>query len=122
MYLLSKLIPLIFSPLGMNDTAFSIVEENHSRVMTSYEYDPVKSKLSELITDPQKIGNYGYPLNNSTYARGGHGLFSTLEDYAIFSKMLHNGKSVNGDQILSEQILKLASTNLLDLKFLDHSI
>ena len=85
--------------------------------MVSYEFDPLKMKLTELISDPQKIGNYGYPLNIKSYARGGHGLFSSLSDYAIFAKMLHSGKSEKGDQILNDQTLKLISTNFLETKF-----
>ena len=107
----------IFYPLNMKDTGFSVSKENQKRVMVSYEFDPLKKKLSELISDPQKIGNYGYPLNINSYARGGHGLFSSLNDYSIFAKMLHNGKSENGEQILNNQTLKLISTNFLDPKF-----
>ena len=101
----------IFEPLNMSDTAFTVSSENQHKVMASYEYDPVKNKLSELISDPQKIGNYGYPLNISSYARGGHGLFSTLNDYAAFARMLHTGKSDDGYQILNADTLKLISTN-----------
>lgn len=108
----------IFSPLNMEDTSFTVSKNNHNRVMTSYEFDPVKMKLRELISDPQKIGNYGYPLNASSYARGGHGLFSTLKDYSIFAKMLHSGKSENMDQILDQKTLQLMSTNFLDKKYL----
>ena len=107
----------IFDPLNMNDTAFTVSSENQQKVMASYEYDPVKNKLSELISDPQKIGNYGYPLNISSYARGGHGLFSTLKDYAIFARMLHSGKSDQGYQILNADTLKLISTNFLEEKY-----
>ena len=107
----------IFDPLNMKDTAFIVSQKNQYRVMTSYEFDPVKESLSELISDPQKIGNYGYPLNVSSYARGGHGLFSTLKDYSIFANMLHNGKSVKGDQILDQQMLKLMTSNFLDKKY-----
>lgn len=107
----------IFDPLTMNDTAFTVSSENQHKVMASYEYDPVKNKLSELISDPQKIGNYGYPLNISSYARGGHGLFSTLNDYATFAKMLHSGKSDDGHQILNPDTLKLISTNFLEEKY-----
>ena len=107
----------IFEPLNMNDTAFTVSSENQHKVMASYEYDPVKNKLSELISDPQKIGNYGYPLNISSYARGGHGLFSTLNDYAAFARMLHTGKSDDGYQILNADTLKLISTNFLEEKY-----
>ena len=107
----------IFEPLNMNDTAFTVSSENQHKVMASYEYDPLKNKLSELVSDPQKIGNYGYPLNISSYARGGHGLFSTLNDYAAFAKMLHTGKSDDGYQILNADTLKLISTNFLEEKY-----
>ena len=107
----------IFEPLNMSDTAFAVSSENQYKVMASYEYDPVKNKLSELISDPQKIGNYGYPLNISSYARGGHGLFSTLNDYAAFARMLHTGKSDDGYQILNADTLKLISTNFLEEKY-----
>ena len=108
----------IFAPLNMNDTGFTVSEKDQHRVMLSYEYDPKNKKLSKLISDPQKIGNYGYPLNVSSYARGGHGLFSSLNDYAIFAKMLHNGNSEKGEQILNKETLKLISTNFLDSKYL----
>ena len=107
----------IFEPLNMSDTAFAVSSENQYKVMASYEYDPLKNKLSELISDPQKIGNYGYPLNISSYARGGHGLFSTLNDYAAFARMLHTGKSDDGYQILNADTLKLISTNFLEEKY-----
>jgi CubicO group peptidase (beta-lactamase class C family) len=107
----------IFNPLNMKDTGFLVAEENQNRVMLTYEFDPLKKKLTELISDPQKIGNYGYPLNIKSYARGGHGLFSSLSDYAIFAKMLHSGKSEKGEQILNDQTLKLMSTNFLEPKF-----
>mgnify|MGYP001254366744 CR=1 FL=1 len=107
----------IFNPLNMKDTGFAISQENQNRVMTSYEFDPHKKKLTELISDPQKIGNYGYPLNIKSYARGGHGLFSSLNDYVIFAEMLHTGKSEQGEQILKNQTLKLISTNFLEPKF-----
>ena len=105
-------------PLDMKDTGFTVSKAHQNRVMVSYEYDPVKMKLSELIPDSQKIGNYGYPLNISSYARGGHGLFSSLIDYSIFARMLLNGKSKKGEKILNEQTLKLISTNFLDSKYL----
>ena len=107
----------IFNPLDMKDTGFTVSQENQNRVMTSYEFDPLKMKLTELISDPQKIGNYGYPLDVKSYARGGHGLFSSLNDYVIFAEMLRTGKSEKGEQILNDQTLKLMSTNFLEPKF-----
>ena len=65
----------------------------------------------------QKIAGIGYPTDQLTYARGGHGLFSTLEDYSKFSQMLLDGKTRKCEIIISRNMLSQAITNHLDLKF-----
>ena len=104
----------IFDPLEMNETKFTIPLDSEHRVMKTYEYDQINSKLHEQQTEPQKIGNYKYPLYENNYARGGHGLFSTVNDFSIFTKMLHTGKSIKGHKILDEETLKLMHTNALE--------
>ena len=104
----------IFLPLGMYDTAFYISKMNASRLMQSYEYNLIENKLTEHILDSQKIGTVGYPLHNKNYARGGHGLFSTIKDYILFAKMLHNGKSEEGKEIISKETINYMTTNLLN--------
>jgi CubicO group peptidase (beta-lactamase class C family) len=107
----------IFKPLGMQDTGFSVTPENLYRLMTSYEYDPLQKKLNEPSSSPQQIGEYGYPTNISTYARGGHGLFSSLGDYSKFAQMLLTGKTKTGIKIISDSMLKMATTNHLEPSF-----
>ena len=107
----------IFKPLGMQDTGFSVTPENLYRLMTSYEYDPLHKKLNEPSSSPQQIGEYGHPTNISTYARGGHGLFSSLEDYSKFAQMLLTGKTKTGTKIISDSMLKKATTNHLEPSF-----
>jgi len=107
----------IFKPLGMQDTGFSVTSENLHRLMTSYEYDPKHKKLNEPYSSPQQIGEYGYPTNTATYARGGHGLFSSLEDYSKFAQMLLTGKTQIGTKIISDKMLKMATTNQLEPSF-----
>ncbi len=107
----------IFDPLEMNETKFTISMDSEHRLMTTYEFDQENSKLHGQKIEPQKIGNYKYPLFEKNYARGGHGLFSTLSDYSIFARMLHTGKSVKDYKILNEQTLSLMSTNALDDHF-----
>ncbi|MBD1148036.1 beta-lactamase family protein [Pelagibacterales bacterium SAG-MED31] len=104
----------IFNPLEMHETKFTIPMDAERRVMKTYEYDQVNSKLHEQKIEPQKIGNYKYPLYENNYARGGHGLFSTINDFSIFIKMLHSGKSINSHQILENKTLKLIHTNALE--------
>ena len=103
----------IFLPLGMHDTDFYISKTNASRLMQSYEYNLIENKLTEHILDSQKIGTYGYPLHNKNYARGGHGLFSTIKDYMLFVEMLHTGKSEEGKEIINKNTIDFMSTNLL---------
>ena len=104
----------IFDPLEMTETKYTVPLDSEHRLMKTYEYDQENSKLHEQKIEPQKIGNYKYPLYEKNYARGGHGLFSTISDYSIFTKMLHTGKSVNDHTILNEKTLGLISKNALD--------
>ena len=104
----------IFLPLGMYDTDFYISEINASRLMQSYEYNLLENKLTKHILDSQKIGTYGYPLHNKNYARGGHGLYSTIKDYILFAEMLHSGKSEQGKEIISKNTIDFMTANLLN--------
>ena len=107
----------IFQPLEMIDTSFMVEEEKLDRLMTSYEFDPLLKKLKEPSSNNRKISGYGYPTNSATYARGGHGLFSSLEDYSKFAQMLLTGKTKTGENIISQSMLSLATTNHLSPSF-----
>jgi CubicO group peptidase (beta-lactamase class C family) len=104
----------IFDPLEMNETRFMLDTKDYNRLMTHYEFDPFHRRLNNPVLSSQKISSYGYPINNPNYARGGHGLFSTLEDYSKFTQMLLSGKSKKNEVIISESILSQATTNHLD--------
>ena len=104
----------IFNPLEMHETRFSVAKKSEHRVMESYAYDPLKSKLTSYLPGPQKLHNYQYPTNEEKFARGGHGLFSTIKDYSIFANMLHSGKSKNGEIIINPQTLKMMNSNALE--------
>ena len=103
----------IFNPLEMNKTAFNVLDENRSLLINTYEFDPLQNKLTEHILEPQRIGNYGHPVNNNNFARGGHGLYSTLEDFMKFVEMLHTGKSKDGKKIIDKKIIDLMTKNHL---------
>ena len=108
----------IFLPLEMHDTDFCIQEKNIHRLMKTYEFNALNCKLSEIIVGTQKISNYSYPINSKTFARGGHGLYSTLSDYMKFTNMLLTGKSINGKKIINKESIKLMTKNLLSFDFL----
>ena len=52
-----------------------------------------------------------YPSDNPGFRRGGHGLFSTMDDYAKFARMLVTGKSAAGQTLLSRPMLKAMRAN-----------
>ena len=107
----------VFDPLEMNDTDFTVNLKNHDRIMNTYEYNALKNKIIDPVIGDQKVGGIGYPTNRLTYARGGHGLFSTIEDFSKFSQMLLSGKNKNGNIILSSEMLLLATTNHLEKNY-----
>ena len=106
----------ILNPLEMNKTAFNVIDENRDLLINSYEFDPLQNKLTENILEPQRIGNYGYPVNNNNFARGGHGLYSTLEDFMKFTEMLHTGTTKDGKKIIDKKIINLMTKNHLKKK------
>ena len=106
----------------MEDTSFTITKENQPRLVTSYHYDAENKKLIDPITHPRKISNYGYPINKSSFARGGIGLYSTANDYSKFAQMLLTGKNKNQKIILSKDILKSATTNQISNAYLPYEI
>tara|TARA_B100000579_G_C22774158_1_gene825655 strand:- start:418 stop:1440 length:1023 start_codon:yes stop_codon:yes gene_type:complete len=107
----------IFEPLEMNDTSFCLPKENLKRLMHSYEFNHLSNTLTENILEPQKIANFGHPLHNQNFARGGHGLYSTAKDFMIFVEMLHSGKTKDGQEIISKNTIDYMKKNHLNEKF-----
>ena len=103
----------IFFPLEMNETNFFISEDKNKHLVETFEYNSVKSKLTELNFDKRKLILYGYPSNNKNFSRGGHGLYSTAEDYIKFAKMLVDGKDKNAKPLINLETLKSIRTNSL---------
>ena len=104
----------IFIPLEMQDTSFYIDKDNNKKLVETFEYNSDKLKLTNLNYDKRKLILYGYPANNKNYSRGGHGLFSTAEDYEKFATMLINGKNKNGKELINSQSLELMRNNSLN--------
>ena len=108
----------IFIPIGMHETSFFVPEDKIKKIMKSYEFNLLEKKLTDHTLDYQKIGNYGYPYDEKeTFARGGHGLFSTIHDYSLFAQMLLTGKTKNGKIILKPETMKEITRNHLDPSF-----
>ena len=99
----------------MTDTAYHVPESKRSRLMSMYgvtdisEFAPLKPRPHELTpADVEEM----YPSNRpGEFRRGGHGLYSTLDDYAKFARMLLTGKTPDGKTLLSRKMLELMRTN-----------
>lgn len=103
----------IFEPLGMNDTGFSVPEEKRDRLAVMYMTDAKtgrivpadEKKLEELVRRGVE-----HPI---AFEAGGSGLYSTIDDYSVFARMLLNGGEWNGRRILGRKTVEFMRTNQL---------
>ncbi|HVZ23227.1 MAG TPA: serine hydrolase [Vicinamibacterales bacterium] len=92
----------IFRPLGMIDTSYAVAADKQSRVPT--QYTRATGTLAPLPTTP-------IAATPTPPFRGDGGLYSTVEDYGRFVRMLLNGGTLNGARILSERSVQMMGDN-----------
>ena len=74
----------LFTPLGMEDTAYRVPPDKQSRLASIYNHrEGSPAAETERIDVEQR-----YPSTSASFARGGTGLFSTAPDYMRFAQML----------------------------------
>jgi len=95
----------IFTPLGMNHTAFFVSENDYkTRIATVYQRN---------ATTGQREGfpdGYSFTVPNH-HESGGGGLTSTTHDYVRFVQMVLNKGTLDGKQILKPETVKVMMTN-----------
>ncbi|HUP81471.1 MAG TPA: serine hydrolase [Pirellula sp.] len=100
-------------PLGMKDTSFYLSEAQMTRLAKSYTKEPdgnLKETTIRLLSGKK-------PTDRDRMPAGNGGLFSTIQDYAVFCQMLLNEGKWNGQQILSERsVNRLQTPTTGDLK------
>ena len=116
----------VFSPLGMSDTGFSVSHQNSSHMAAMYGHlDIATHQFTEIVnsaTGPVDVSKT-YPTDNTTtFARGGHGLFSTAADYLRFAQMLLNRGELDGERVISPAIADLMHSNHLASNLMPYSI
>lgn len=95
----------IFTPLGMNDTAFFISDADYkARMATVYQRNATSGE-KEVFPD-----GYSFTIPNH-HESGGGGLTSTTHDYARFVQMILNEGTLDGKQILKPETVKVMMTN-----------
>lgn len=110
----------IFEPLGMSDTGFHLQPGQQERFAACYAATPRGGMM--LFDDPEK----SIYRNPPRLLSGGGGMVSTAGDYLRFARMLLNGGTLDGVQILSPKTIELMATNHLpdgrDLPALSRSL
>ncbi|ORA34988.1 serine hydrolase domain-containing protein [Mycobacterium aquaticum] len=99
----------IFEPVGMTDTAFSVTPAGRRRAATMYQLDSTAAEGTLLRDDVMGPP----PIVDPPFCTGGSGLFSTVDDYLRFARMLLAGGTVDGVRVLSEQSVTLMRTDRL---------
>ena len=95
----------IFEPLGMKDTTYLPNEEQISRTVVFA--GKTEQGIQKTFIRP-KAGHAGF---GDGWVGGGAGLFSTLDDYSRFARMLLGGGELEGVRILEESTVALMSQN-----------
>lgn len=98
----------IFSPLGMEDTYFYLPNEKATRLTSVY----MSSENGVIPTDYPLIH---YPIRGAKrYLSGGADLNCTAYDYFLFCQMLLNGGTLNGQQVLKPETIRLMTKSHLE--------
>jgi methyl acetate hydrolase len=92
----------IFKPLGMVDTSYAVPADKQPRVPR--QYIRVNGMLQEQPRTP-------IPATPTAPFRGDGGLYSTVEDYGRFVRMMLNGGHLGSAKILSESSVKTMGEN-----------
>ena len=98
----------LFEPLGMSDTAFYVPPDKTERFTSCYQPEGRGPGLK--LQDDARESTYAKP---PLLESGGGGLVSTAEDYLRFCRMMLNGGTLDGVQILSPKTVALFSLNYL---------
>ena len=95
----------IFEPLGMSDTGFAVTPAGRRRAATMYKLDE-NGQLRDDVMGPA-------PVTLPTFCAGGAGLWSTVDDYLVFARMLLGFGTVDGVRVLSEDSVRMMRADRL---------
>jgi CubicO group peptidase (beta-lactamase class C family) len=93
----------IFTPLGMNNSYFTIPQDRLNDVATLY------TKTEQGLVKPKTP----QPLPGVEYFSGSGGVTGSTEDYLQFCQMLLNGGQWNGKRLLSRKSVELMTDNAI---------
>jgi len=98
----------LFGPLGMKDTGFFVPEADYDRFSDVWGWSDEHGVLAAL-----PMPAFQYRADTVAFESGGHGLVSTMDDYARFAGMLANGGSLGGVEVLKPATVTMMATDVL---------
>ena len=108
---------LLLVPLGMDETDFGVEPADRSRLVAMHglrDLDEVLPEVEPVQTLRAMDVETSYPSDAAaSFARGGIGLFSTMDDYARFANALLDGRAPSGETLLSAPMLDMLWRNRL---------
>jgi CubicO group peptidase (beta-lactamase class C family) len=93
----------IFKPLGMTDTDFHVPADKRERLAEPFPSDPdggLPVQLIEMWSAPH-------------FESGGGGLYSTMDDYARFARMIYQNGIFGGTRIIGRKTLEWMTSDHL---------
>lgn len=99
----------LFEPLGMHDTGFFVYQADAERLSGILRQNGASKVFS-------KSADAHNSVQSQTYHEGGHGLYSTQEDYFKFLSFLLDQGRFEGRQILRPNTLKPLSANAVQYR------
>jgi CubicO group peptidase (beta-lactamase class C family) len=113
----------LLAPLGMDDTHFYVPQEKRARVATTYgvadlaEPGLTLTKIYEMYGKCDRLQaidvQQSSPVDVAGFARGGHGLVMSTNDYARFAQALLNGGQLDGERVLGRKTVEFMHRNHL---------
>lgn len=104
----------IFEPLEMKDTGFFVKEAKIHRLAQVYSRIDEQERLREADEKTYEWMNMYAPTKPPYIESGGGGLYSTLEDYSHFARMLINKGVYKDKRLLGAKTIAYLSSNQLN--------
>ncbi|OED34767.1 hypothetical protein AB833_31955 [Chromatiales bacterium (ex Bugula neritina AB1)] len=104
----------VLEPCGMTNTGFTVSSAEQHRLLPMFGQRLLGAEMV-AVTDPQRLYpldcDTSHPVHDHNFVRGGHGLYSTADDYMRFLPVLMTGRTANGDPLLSAPMVELMWNN-----------
>jgi CubicO group peptidase (beta-lactamase class C family)/enterochelin esterase-like enzyme len=100
----------IFKPLGMVDTSYAVAADKQARVASTH---------SRATGTLQEQPRGAIPSTPTPPFRGDGGLYSTVQDYGLFTRMLLNGGRLGTTRLLTERSVRMMGENHIGSIFVE---